>query len=85
VGQLALELGKLDEAEQAFRALWNQRDGAPARMQLARTLERRGRSAEALEAYRYVAYAWRNADPELQPVVEEARRAVVRLTPAGGT
>ena len=85
VGQLALELGKLDEAEQAFRALWNQRDGAPARMQLARILERRGRSAEALEAYRYVAYAWRNADPELQPVVEEARRAVVRLAPTGGT
>ncbi|HET7601828.1 MAG TPA: protein kinase [Gemmatimonadales bacterium] len=80
VGQLALELGKLDEAEQAFRALWNQRDGAPARMQLARILERRGRSAEALEAYRYVAYAWRNADPELQPVVAEARLAIQRLS-----
>ena len=54
--------------------------GAPARLQLARILERRGRSAEALEAYRYVAYAWRNADPELQPVVAEARLAIQRLS-----
>jgi tetratricopeptide (TPR) repeat protein len=85
VGMLALDLGKLDEAEHAFRALWDQRDGTSARWQLARLLERRGRPAEAVEAYRYVAYAWRHADPELQPVVEEARRAVGRLTPTGGT
>jgi serine/threonine-protein kinase len=81
VGRLALDLGKLDVAEQAFRALWNQREGAAARMQLARILERRGRPAEAREAYEFVAYAWRNADPELQPVVDEARQAIVRLSP----
>lgn len=78
VGQLALELGKLDEAERAFRALWNQRDAVPAHLELARILERTGRPAEAREAYQFVANAWRNADPELQPFVEEAREAIRR-------
>jgi tetratricopeptide (TPR) repeat protein len=82
VAQLALELGRLDQAERAFGALWKQ-DGTPAYLQLARILERTGRPREAREAYQFVAYAWRNADPELQPMVEEARRAVARLSPAG--
>ncbi len=85
VGTLALELGKLDVAEHAFRALWDQRGGAPARMQLAQVLERRGRPAEALEAYRYVAYAWRDADPELQPMADQARQAIRRLSVASST
>jgi|GEM_PF-1955580 len=83
VGLLALDLGKLDEAEHAFRALWAQRDGAPAYLQLGRILERTGRRDEARDAYRFVAYAWRQADPELQPQVDEARRAVARLSGAG--
>ncbi len=29
-------------------------------------------------------YAWRNADPELRPLIEEARRAVTRLSEADG-
>jgi hypothetical protein len=72
----------VDQAEHAFRAL-RQRDGTSADLQLARLLERSGRSAEALQAYQFVAYAWRNADPELRPQVEEARRAVARLSAAG--
>ncbi len=80
--QLALELGRLDQAERAFRTLWKQ-DGTPAYLQRARILERTGRPTEAREAYQFVAYAWRNADAELQPMVEEARRAVARLSGAG--
>ncbi|HET8650808.1 MAG TPA: hypothetical protein VFL95_12260, partial [Gemmatimonadales bacterium] len=79
VGRLALELGKREEAERAFRALWAQRDGVPARLQLARLLEKSGRPAEARAAYQYIVYAWRDADPELQPVVADARAAVERL------
>jgi serine/threonine protein kinase/tetratricopeptide (TPR) repeat protein len=82
VGQLSLELGWLDQAERAFRALWRQEE-TPAYLQLARILDRTGRPAEAREAYQFVAYAWRNADPELQPMVEEARGAVARLSRAG--
>jgi tetratricopeptide (TPR) repeat protein len=81
VGALALDLGKLDVAERAFGALWHHQGGAPARLQLARILERRGRTAEALDAYRYVADAWRDADPELQPMADEARQAIVHLSP----
>ncbi|HEX2636591.1 MAG TPA: protein kinase [Gemmatimonadales bacterium] len=82
VGQLSLELGRLDQAERAFRALWRQ-DETPAYLQLARILERTGRPAEAREAYQFVAYAWRHADPELQPAVADARQAVARLSRAG--
>lgn len=79
IGQLSLELGKTDQAERAFRALWEQ-DGTPAQLQLARILERNGKSAEAREAYQFVVDAWREADPELRPLVEEARQAVTRLS-----
>jgi tetratricopeptide (TPR) repeat protein len=82
VGQLSLELGRLDQAERAFRALWRQ-DGTPAYLELARILERTGRPAEAREAYRFVVEAWQHADPELGPAVKEARRAVTRLSPLG--
>ncbi|MEO8480396.1 MAG: tetratricopeptide repeat protein, partial [Gemmatimonadota bacterium] len=81
IGELSLELGRLDQAERAFRALW-QADPTASTLQLARILERGGRAAEARDAYRSVADAWREADPELQPLVDEARRAVVRLSDA---
>ena len=83
VGLLALELGKLDQAENAFRSLWAQQDGVPAQLQLARILERTGRLAEARKAYRFVAYAWRHADSELQPQVDAARQSVARLSAVG--
>jgi tetratricopeptide (TPR) repeat protein len=81
VAQLSLELGRLDQAEHAFRALWRH-DATPAYLELARILERTGRPAEAREAYQFVVYAWRHADPELQPSVEEARLGVARLSRA---
>jgi tetratricopeptide (TPR) repeat protein len=82
VGELALDLGRLDKAERAFRAL-RQANGPPAYLYLGRILERTARPAEAREAYEFFAYAWRNADRELQPMVDEARRAVARLSGAG--
>ncbi|HEU4830457.1 MAG TPA: protein kinase [Gemmatimonadales bacterium] len=80
VGRLNLELGRLDEAERVFRALWSHQDGAPAHLELARILERTGRPDEARKEYEFVVYAWRNADPELRPRVREAREAVERLS-----
>jgi serine/threonine-protein kinase len=81
VGGLAYELGQLDLAERAFRALWHW-DGPAAQLYLGRIYERTGRTTEALEAYEQVIYGWRNADPELQPLVDEARRAITRLSGA---
>ena len=83
VGRLAFELGRLDLAERAFRALWEW-DGPTAQLYLGRIYERTGRTAQALEAYQFVLDAWRNADPELQPLIDEARSAVTRLSGAEG-
>ena len=42
--------------------------------------ERIGENERAAAAYTWVAGMWRNADPELQPYVKEAREALARLT-----
>jgi len=34
---------------------------------------------KALESYEYFVEYWNDADPELQPIVEEARQAIIRL------
>ena len=81
VGRLAFELDRLDQAERTFQALW-QWDGTTAQIYLGRIYERTGRPAEALEAYEFVLHAWRNADPELKPLVDEARQGVTRLSGA---
>jgi hypothetical protein len=45
----------------------------------ARVLERLGRRAEAIDDYDFVVRLWHTADPELQPIVREARDASARL------
>ena len=45
-----------------------------------RVNERLGNRERAIEGYSRVVQAWRNPDPELQPYVEEARAALVRLS-----
>lgn len=54
-----------------LRVLW--------RLELARVLERLGRRREAVDAYAFVADAWQGGDPEVQPIVQEARRGLQRL------
>ena len=49
-------------------------------LERGRVAERVGDHTRAIEAYRYVTAVWRNADPELQPFVAEARQALGRLT-----
>lgn len=50
------------------------------RLQRGRVLERIGRREDAIEDYRFTASVWRDADPELQAYVTEARQALSRLT-----
>lgn len=45
----------------------------------ARIAERLGDRAMARSQYRFVAEVWRNADPELQPYVAEARAGLARM------
>jgi hypothetical protein len=49
-------------------------------LERGRVNERLGHPEKAVESYSFVVAAWRNADPELQPLVEEAKEAVARLT-----
>jgi tetratricopeptide (TPR) repeat protein len=48
-------------------------------LERGRVNDRLGNRAKAIRAYRYIAEVWRNADPELQPYVQEARTALRRL------
>jgi tetratricopeptide (TPR) repeat protein len=53
---------------------------APAWHRLADLYAARGQRAEALDAYAHFIARWKNADPELQPAVREARRRMAALT-----
>jgi hypothetical protein len=48
-------------------------------LERARAFERTGRTAWAMNDYRFVVDVWRNADPELQTYVHEARDSIARL------
>lgn len=48
-------------------------------LMLGELYEKAGRREKALEAYGWVMLAWEGADPELQPRVVEASRAIARL------
>jgi len=48
-------------------------------LERGRVNERLGNRERAIEGYGLVVRAWRNADPELQPYVTEARAALTRL------
>jgi hypothetical protein len=45
----------------------------------ARVAERMGERELAIRSYSWVTGMWRNADPELQPYVTEAREGLARL------
>jgi eukaryotic-like serine/threonine-protein kinase len=49
-------------------------------LQRGRVAERIGERDRAIRSYSWAAGMWRNADPELQPYVKEAREALSRLT-----
>jgi hypothetical protein len=49
-------------------------------LERGRVNDRLGNRDQAVEAYSFVAQSWRRADPQLQPVVAEARNALSRLT-----
>ncbi len=52
-------------------------------LERGRVNERLGNREKAVESYSFVAAVWRNADPELQPYVTEAKAALARLAKEG--
>ncbi len=51
----------------------------PLMLERARLAERLGDRPTAVHYYQFVVQAWLHAEPELQPVVTEARAAIARL------
>ena len=49
-------------------------------LEQGRIAERLGERDKATQSYQFVVDVWRRADPQLQPVVVEARNALARVT-----
>ena len=71
--------GLYDEALRAFRRLADDlfHSGAPAHLRLAQIYERQGKRQKASEHYARFIELWRNCDPELRPLVEQARQRMI--------
>jgi serine/threonine protein kinase/tetratricopeptide (TPR) repeat protein len=83
-------LGRDREAAELLDHMPFERQFAPASeavvaaLERGRVHERLGNRDAAIRAFSYVVDAWRYADPELHPLVDEAREALQRLTGEGG-
>jgi tetratricopeptide (TPR) repeat protein len=83
LGRLYQELGRLRDAERVYRsyvALDETLSIDPlSQHQLGKIYEQLEEYDKARESYQYFVHYWQDADPELQPMVEEARRAIIRV------
>ncbi len=80
VGRLLLEAGRVDDAERYFLSLYPEsRYYVPAQYQLGRVYEALGEREKAREHYRIFVEWWNDADPELQPWVDEGRAGLARM------
>ncbi len=82
LGNILFEMKRLPEAERYFRSFAGRAWDPVAAYRLARVYEEMGELAQARQAYELFVESWRDADPELQPMVAEARAAVQRLSSA---
>jgi tetratricopeptide (TPR) repeat protein len=79
---LAYALMELERWEEAvpYLAEWSTTN-SHRHYHLARAYEGTGEYGKAAKEYAFFVEAWEDADPELQPWVDDARRALERLTP----
>ncbi len=78
-GQLYQELGRFRDAERVYRTYWKISSHPLVHRELGGVYEALEEYDKAREAYEYFVEYWNDADPELQPMVEEARQAITRL------
>jgi tetratricopeptide (TPR) repeat protein len=75
-------LGRLKDAEQVYNSFHFQDAMAVeplSQFQLGKIYEALNEYEKAIQSYDYFVEYWKDADAELQPMVEDARRAVIRL------
>jgi tetratricopeptide (TPR) repeat protein len=78
--ELLYELGRHDDALPWYRALsYDFLYTGPAHLRLAQIYERQGTWWKAFEHYSHFLELWRDSDPALQPLVQQARDAMARL------
>jgi len=76
-------LGRSQEALQWYQSVeyWPESVLAgPSHLRQAEIHERLGQREQAVEQYRRFVDLWRDCDPKLRPFVEDAQRALQRLT-----
>jgi tetratricopeptide (TPR) repeat protein/TolB-like protein len=86
LGRIYRELGRLEDAERVYRSFRFPMNGPSSthplfQRELGEIYEAKGEFEKARQAYEYFVEYWRDADPELQPLVAEARQAIARLSP----
>ncbi|HUF59876.1 MAG TPA: tetratricopeptide repeat protein [Actinomycetota bacterium] len=81
LGMLLEDLGRPAEAARYFESLWEYPlwNAPLAAYRLGGIYAGAKRSAEAQQAYMYALLAWRGADPEIEPRIAYADRALARL------
>ncbi len=83
LAQIYRELGRPEEALRYLEAFWGAYARvAPPYLELGRVHEELGNTQQARQAFETFVIAFEDADPELQPLVEEARQALARLMDA---
>jgi len=89
LGELHLENQQLSEAQAVFATFsWSDvflpfTRQPQAQLRLGKIYEQQGETEKAVDAYNYFVDHWSKADPELRPMVEEARLAIARLKESG--
>lgn len=84
LGEIHAERDQLDQSAEHFQRLFYFTPWAPlAQYRLGDLYERLDRPEEARRAYATFLDAWEDADPELQPIVENARERLAALTGEG--
>jgi tetratricopeptide (TPR) repeat protein len=77
--ELLHALGRDGEALKAYRVIAHLvHSGAPAHLRLAEIYQRQGERQKASAHYGRFAELWKDCDPELRPLVEEARRRMAK-------
>jgi tetratricopeptide (TPR) repeat protein len=78
--ELLYQLGREDEALPWYRSLaYDLLYTGPAELRLGQIYEHKGDRRRAIEHYARFLELWRNSDPALQPLVQQARDALARL------
>jgi tetratricopeptide (TPR) repeat protein len=78
--ELLYALGRHEEALPSYRALsYDFLYNGPAHLRLAQIYERRGERQKAIEHYSRFLELWRDSDPALQPLGQQARQALTSL------